>query len=75
MVHKRYLKKGNKIFGPYYYRSYREDGKVKKEYIGKEDEYQEWLKKNEKKDEKKKGKKSEGVKIGKRVKKFFEAKK
>ena len=69
MVHKRYLKKGNKVFGPYYYRSYREDGKVKKEYIGKEDDYKEWLKKNEKKSEKK------GIKVGKRVKSFLVRKK
>ncbi len=34
MVHKRYIKRGGKIHGPYYYESYREDGKVKKRYIG-----------------------------------------
>ena len=34
MAYKRYAKKNGKIYGPYYYESYREDGKVKKIYIG-----------------------------------------
>jgi hypothetical protein len=34
MVHKRYIKKNGKLIGPYYYESYREDGKVKKRYLG-----------------------------------------
>ena len=44
MVYKKYLKKGGKTFGPYYYSSYRHDGKVKKVYIGGEKEYKLWLK-------------------------------
>jgi len=36
MVHKRYVKKNGKIHGPYYYESYRENGLVKKRYIGSE---------------------------------------
>ena len=35
MVHKQYIKKNGKFIGPYYYESYREDGKVKKRYFGK----------------------------------------
>ena len=34
MVYKRYAKKNGKIYGPYYYESYRENGVVKKLYIG-----------------------------------------
>jgi len=34
MVYKRYAKKNGKIYGPYYYKSYRENGVVKKVYIG-----------------------------------------
>ena len=33
MVYKKYIKRGNKRFGPYYYESYREGGKVKTRYI------------------------------------------
>jgi len=44
MVHKRYVNKKGKRFGPYYYESYREEDKVKKRYIGGEKEYKEWLK-------------------------------
>ena len=34
MVHKRYVYKNGKKYGPYYYHSYRDkDGKVKKHYI------------------------------------------
>jgi hypothetical protein len=35
MVYKKYIKRGGKIFGPYYYESYRDkDGKARKRYIG-----------------------------------------
>ena len=51
MVHKRYLKKGGKVFGPYYYESYREGKSIRKKYIGDEKDYKKWL-------EKKKGKTS-----------------
>ncbi|NPE29623.1 hypothetical protein HNV12_17010, partial [Methanococcoides sp. SA1] len=38
MVYKKYIKKGGKTFGPYYYESYRdENGKVKKKYLGSTD--------------------------------------
>ncbi len=33
MVYKKYIKKGGKTFGPYYYESYRENGKVKTRFI------------------------------------------
>ena len=33
MVHKKYIKIKGKKYGPYYYESYREDGKVKKRYV------------------------------------------
>ena len=36
MVYEKYVKKKGKLHGPYYYESYREDGKVKKRYIGTE---------------------------------------
>jgi len=45
MVHKKYIKRGGKVFGPYYYESYRDGDKVKKVYIGGEKEYKKWLKK------------------------------
>ncbi|MBR9705101.1 hypothetical protein GOV12_06830, partial [Candidatus Pacearchaeota archaeon] len=51
MVYKKYHKRGGKTFGPYYYESYRHEGKVKKFYIGGEKEYKLWLKR--KKQEKK----------------------
>lgn len=35
MVDYHYIKRGNKLYGPYYYRSYRVGDKVKKEYLGK----------------------------------------
>ena len=35
MVHKQYIKVGGKSFGPYYYKTYREKGKVKRVYLGK----------------------------------------
>jgi hypothetical protein len=38
MVYKYYIKRGNKKFGPYYYRSYRVGNKVKKEYLGTDNE-------------------------------------
>lgn len=31
-MHKKYIKIGKKTYGPYYYESYREDGKIKKRY-------------------------------------------
>ncbi len=34
MVHKRYVWKNGKRFGPYYYESYREGNKIRKKYIG-----------------------------------------
>jgi hypothetical protein len=33
MTHKKYIKIKGKTYGPYYYESYREDGKVKKRYV------------------------------------------
>jgi hypothetical protein len=33
MVHKKYIKVKGKTYGPYYYESYREGGKVKKRYV------------------------------------------
>jgi len=35
VVYKKYIKKRGKLFGPYYYRNYRDEkGKVKTEYLG-----------------------------------------
>ena len=34
MVHKRYIKRGGKVYGPYLYNSKRINGKVKNEYLG-----------------------------------------
>jgi len=33
MVYKKYIKKNGKVFGPYYYESYRENGKVKTRFV------------------------------------------
>lgn len=33
MVHKKYIKIKGKTYGPYYYESYRKDGKIKKRYL------------------------------------------
>jgi len=33
MVYKKYIKRNGKTFGPYYYESYRENGKVKTRFI------------------------------------------
>ena len=33
MVYKKYIKRGNKLFGPYYYRSIKKDGKVITQYV------------------------------------------
>ena len=52
MVYKKYIKRGNKVFGPYYYESYRSKGKVKKIYIGRKKEYKLWLKGKLKKERK-----------------------
>ena len=35
MVHKKYIKRGDKIFGPYLYTNYRENGITKTRYLGK----------------------------------------
>jgi len=35
MVHKKYIKRGNKVFGPYIYENYRENGVTKTRYLGK----------------------------------------
>jgi len=43
MVYKKYVKKRGKVFGPYYYKSYRVGDKVKKIYIGGEKEYKVYL--------------------------------
>ena len=34
MVYEKYIRRGGKVFGPYYYESYREGGKIKKRYLG-----------------------------------------
>ncbi|MCX8159117.1 MAG: right-handed parallel beta-helix repeat-containing protein, partial [Candidatus Pacearchaeota archaeon] len=34
MVYKKYIKRNGKLVGPYYYESYREDGKIKTRYLG-----------------------------------------
>src|SRR3989339_110941 len=49
MVIKKFIKRRGKIFGPYYYLSKREGDKVRKIYIGGEEEYREWLRKTSKK--------------------------
>jgi uncharacterized delta-60 repeat protein len=49
MVYKKYVKKRGKLFGPYYYESYRDGNHVRKIYIGGEKEYQAWKKKKQKK--------------------------
>ncbi|MBI2056985.1 hypothetical protein HYT91_01900, partial [Candidatus Pacearchaeota archaeon] len=33
MVYKKYIKRGDKLFGPYYYRSVKKDGKVITQYV------------------------------------------
>lgn len=33
-MHKKFIKRGNKTFGPYYYESYREGSKIKTRYLG-----------------------------------------
>ncbi|MBI3334052.1 hypothetical protein HYZ97_01055 [Candidatus Pacearchaeota archaeon] len=33
MVHRKFIKRGDKVYGPYFYESYREDGRVKKRYV------------------------------------------
>jgi len=55
MVHIRYVKRGNKKFGPYYYESYRSGDKVKKRYIGDQEQYDAWLSKKNKKQKKNMG--------------------
>ncbi len=34
MVHKKYIKRGGKVFGPYLYQNYRENGVTKTKYLG-----------------------------------------
>ena len=34
MVHKKYIKRGNKVFGPYLYENYRENGVMRTRYLG-----------------------------------------
>jgi len=34
MVYKKYITKGGKLHGPYYYESYRDGDKIKKRYLG-----------------------------------------
>ena len=45
MVHKKYIKRGDKIFGPYLYQNYRENGITKTRYlgIGKEKKERKWV--------------------------------
>ncbi|MFW6283558.1 MAG: hypothetical protein ACOC1P_05925, partial [Minisyncoccales bacterium] len=38
MVYKKYIKRDGKFYGPYYYRSYKKNGRVYTEYIGKDEE-------------------------------------
>ena len=45
MVYKKFVNKRGKIFGPYYYESYRDGVHVRKRYIGDEEDYRLWLKK------------------------------
>lgn len=45
MVYKKYIKRGNKVFGPYYYSSYREGNKVKTRYFRVKENYQNEAKK------------------------------
>ncbi len=44
MAYKKFHYRGGKKYGPYYYESYRKDGKVKRKYIGDKKEYEEWRK-------------------------------
>lgn len=37
MVHKKYIRRGGKLYGPYFYESYREGNKVKKRYFSAEE--------------------------------------
>ncbi len=45
MVYKKYIKRGDKVFGPYYYSNYRKGDKVKTRYIGVREKYQNEVKK------------------------------
>ncbi|MFH1425340.1 MAG: S8 family serine peptidase [archaeon] len=44
MVYKRYVRKGGKVFGPYYYESYRDGEKVRKKYFGSVERKSNWRK-------------------------------
>ena len=49
MVYKKHIRKNGKKFGPYYYESYRENGKVKTRFVGGpgwRDKVKEWINKN-----------------------------
>ncbi len=49
MVFKRYIKRGRKTYGPYYYKSYRDkNGVVRKKYIGTDEVIEEKYVKTEK---------------------------
>ena len=39
MVYKKYIKRGGKSYGPYYYKSKKKNGKVTTEYVGTEEDY------------------------------------
>ena len=39
MVYKKYIKRGDKLFGPYYYRSVKKDGKVITQYVKTPDDF------------------------------------
>ena len=54
MVYKRYIKNGDKVYGPYWYKNYRKNGKVINQYLRKVKEGEEVY--NEKKTKKKKKK-------------------
>jgi hypothetical protein len=46
MAHKKYIKRGNKVFGPYLYENYRENGITKTRYLGKGEGKREIRKRN-----------------------------
>jgi len=47
MAHKKYIKRGNKVFGPYLYKNYRVNGITKTKYLGKaEEEKRDYLRVN-----------------------------
>ena len=38
-MYKKYIKRGDKLFGPYYYRSIKKDGKVITQYVKRPDDF------------------------------------